>query len=300
MTLTAFFLILVSAFLHAGWNFISKKSVPSLAFYSLSCGTAALLWLLPFLASDFSCARMSGRFWLLTGTSIFFEILYVAGLAYSYRLSDISLVYPLARALPLLLTAAVTAVFNLGSRQMGPQELLGMGIVFCGCLMMPLQRFRDFRLSSYCNIVIVFILLAAIGTTGYTVVDSVAMAEIQAVYQRQSITLSIAYLFFIEAGIALGTGLLAVCRRSERQEFSRLVRLKSPFLTGICSSSAYVLILLSMNFVSNVCYVQAFRQISLPLGVLAGILILKESHGLPKILGTTLIVLGLLLVAFAS
>ena len=300
MTLTAFFLILVSAFLHAGWNFISKKSVPSLAFYSLSCGTAALLWLLPFLISDFSWVRMSSRFWVLTGASIIFEILYVAGLAYAYRRSDISLVYPLARALPLLLTAAVAALFHLGSRQMGPQALLGMAVVFAGCLMMPLQHFRDFRLSSYCNIVIVFVLLAAIGTTGYTVVDSVAMAEIQAVYQRRSIMLSIAYMFFIETGIALGTGLLAVCRRNERREFTRLLRLRSPFVTGICSSSAYVLILLAMNYVSNVCYVQAFRQISLPLGVLAGILILKESHGLPKILGTTLIVLGLLLVAFAS
>lgn len=297
MTLTAFLLILVSAFLHAGWNFLSKKTVPSLAFYSLSCGTAALLWLLPFLWSDFSCARMSGRFWLLTAASIFFEIIYVSGLAYAYRISDISLVYPLARALPLLLTAAVAAVFQLGSRPMSPLSLLGMGVVFCGCLLMPMQNFRACRLSSYCNIVIVFVLLAAIGTTGYTVVDSLAMAEIQEVYQRRSIQLSIAYMFFIETGISLGTGLLAVCRRTERREFARLLRLRAPFVTGICSSCAYVLILLAMIYVSNVCYVQAFRQISLPLGVMAGIFILKESHGLPKILGTVLIVLGLLLVA---
>lgn len=297
MTATAFFLILTSAFLHAGWNFLSKKTVPSLAFYSLSCGTAALLWLIPFLLSDFSCAEMSGRFWLLTAVSVVFEIMYVAGLAYAYRLSDISLVYPLARALPLLFTAAVTMIFQLGNRQMSLPALLGMAVIFVGCLLMPMRTFRDFKLRSYCNVVILFVLLAAIGTTGYTVIDSLAMAEIQAVYQRKSIMLSISYLFFIEAGIAVGAGLLAISRRTERKEYSRLIKLRAPFLTGVFSSSAYVLVLLAMAYVSNVCYIQAFRQISLPLGVLAGIFILKESHGLPKILGTALIVLGLLLVA---
>ena len=44
MTLTAFLLIFVSVFLHAGWNFISKKSTPSAAFYMLSSATAALIW----------------------------------------------------------------------------------------------------------------------------------------------------------------------------------------------------------------------------------------------------------------
>jgi len=299
LSLTAFFLILASVFLHAGWNFISKKSIPSLAFYSLSTGTAALLWLGFFLFSEFQSGLMTPHFWTLTFFSIAFEILYVGSLAYAYQKSDISLVYPLARALPLLLTALVSALFGLGSRQPGPLALLGMGIIFLGCLCMPLQHFRDFRLKAYFNPILFLIVLAAIGTTGYTVLDSCVMEEMVQVYQKKSLILSMSYLFIIEAGISLGALLLVCLNKTERKEWIRLVKTHSfaPILTGICSSSAYVLILLSMNHVSNVCYIQAFRQLSLPLGVLAGILILKESHAIPKILGTIIIVLGLLMVA---
>ena len=41
MTLTAFLLVFLSVFLHAIWNFLSKKTNPSGAFYLLSSTTAA-------------------------------------------------------------------------------------------------------------------------------------------------------------------------------------------------------------------------------------------------------------------
>ena len=295
MSLTAFLLVLASVFLHAGWNFISKKSVPSLSFYCLSCGTAALLWLFPFLFSEFSCRLMPPGFWRLVAFSVCFEILYVGGLAYSYRKGDISMVYPLVRALPLLLTAAVTALFALGSRQPGPWALLGMLIIFVGCLCLPLLNFSQFKLSTYLNPLIYLILMAAVGVTGYTVLDSIAMREISELYGKKSILLSMSYLFFIEAGISIGALFLLLFNRNERLELARLLRRRSlnPVITGVFSSGAYVLILLSMNFVSNVSYIQAFRQLSLPIGVLAGILILKEPCSRPKIIGTALIVLGL-------
>ncbi len=299
MSLTAFLLILASVFLHAGWNFISKKSVPSLAFYSLSCGTAALLWLGPFLFAEFRSSDMPLHFWMLTFFSVLFEILYVGGLAYAYQKSDISLVYPLARALPLLMIALVSALFSLGSRQPSSVAILGMGVVFLGCLLMPLKYFRDFKWQVYFNPVIFLVVLAAIGTSGYTVLDSCAMQEIAKVYQKKSILLSMCYLFFIEAGIALGALSIVCFNKTERKELGRLLKTRSlsPILTGICSSSAYVLILLAMNYVSNVSYIQAFRQLSLPIGVLAGILILKESHSIPKLLGTIIIAAGLFIVA---
>jgi len=50
-----------------------------------------------------------------------------------------------------------------------------------------------------------------------------------------------------------------------------------------------------MGFVSNVSYLQAFRQMSLPLGVFAGIWFLKERFTLPKIIGTVLVVAGLIM-----
>ena len=43
MSWTAFFLVLVSVFLHAGWNFLSKSGRPSAAFYLVMSMTSATI-----------------------------------------------------------------------------------------------------------------------------------------------------------------------------------------------------------------------------------------------------------------
>ena len=56
-----------------------------------------------------------------------------------------------------------------------------------------------------------------------------------------------------------------------------------------------MLVLLAMNYVSNVSYVQAFRQLGLVIGMLEGFFILKERCTLTRILGIVLIVSGLVM-----
>ena len=107
MTLTAFLLVFLSVFLHAIWNFLSKKTNPSGAFYLLSSTTAALLWLGFFLSTELSFSSLPVRFWVLLACSIACEAVYCLGLAHAYRVADISLAYPLGRALPVLMIAAV-------------------------------------------------------------------------------------------------------------------------------------------------------------------------------------------------
>jgi uncharacterized membrane protein len=47
--------------------------------------------------------------------------------------------------------------------------------------------------------------------------------------------------------------------------------------------------------VENVSYLQAFRQLSLPLGVAMGIVFLHEKFTLPKVIGVLMIVAGLIM-----
>lgn len=297
MTLTAFFLILVSVFLHAGWNFLSKKTNPSCAFYLLSTSTAALLWLGFFLNSGVDVAALSGRFWLLMALSIFSEVVYCYGLAYGYRCGDISLVYPLGRALPVLMVAGVTMLFGLGKTP-GAPALAGMAVISIGCILLPLKNFRDFRWRTYCSRVLFFVAMIAVGTTGYTILDSQASKILEQVPGSSRIFKSLFYLFCVEVGIAVSLGVLVLAQKRERAEFKRLfLKTPWPFVTGIFSSSAYALILLAMGFVSNVSYIQAFRQMSLPLGVLAGVFILKEPCSPAKLIGIILIVAGLIATA---
>lgn len=296
MTLTAFLLIFVSVFLHAGWNFISKKNTPSAAFYMLSSATAALIWLGFFLHSGISCSALPGRFWWILAFSWFGEMLYCIGLAYGYRRGDISLVYPLGRSLPVLLTAAVTISFGLG-KMPNVLALGGMALISIGCLFLPLKDFREFHWKTYCTPLLFFVLLIAAGVTIYTIFDSEAakiLKELPDNHDSRIVT-SLFYLFLVESGLTAVLGLFVLTQKQERAEFKRLF-LKTPWphITGVFSSSAYALILLAMPLVTNVSYIQAFRQMSLPLGVLAGVFILKEPCGKVKLFGIILIVIGLI------
>ena len=68
-----------------------------------------------------------------------------------------------------------------------------------------------------------------------------------------------------------------------------------PYFAGIGAALAYLLILIAMGFVTNVCFVQAFRQMSLPVGVLLGMFFLREKCSAAKLTGVGLIVCGLIL-----
>lgn len=285
MTLVAFLLVLVSVFLHAGWNFLSKKQIPSLSFYSLTSTTAALLWLPCFLLSDLRLGNLPAMFWPILAGSLVSEFIYIYGLANAYRKDDICLVYPLTRRCRVLLTAAVTLLA--GNRAPpGPVTLAGMVILSSGCLLMPLMRWNQFRPASYRSGALKFIVIAAAGTTGYTIFDSMAIRLVRASVEQPGLLSSMAYLFLIEAGLALMLLFAVSCSISERQEFRKLfLKTKTPVISGIFSSTAYILILIAMTHVTNVSYIQAFRQMSLPIGVLAGIFLLHEKPGRPRLAG---------------
>lgn len=297
MTFIAFILVLVSAFLHAGWNFLSKRHVPSLAYYMISSITAMVSWCPFYFFSDFSLGTLPAEFWLLFVVSVGFETIYVFGLTHAYRNADISLVYPLARAVPVLMVAILTIIFGLGKTP-SLAALAGMAILSFGCLLMPLRRWQGFRFSSYRSGSLKFILLAATGCTGYTLIDSIAVRIIKEF--DSSWLSSIIYLFMIEAGLSLAMAVSVCFSRMERQSVSGLLKKPLiPMVSGVFSSSAYVLILFAMLHVDNVSYIQAFRQMSLPLAVFAGVFWLHEKPGKPRITGIALVILGLVIISIS-
>ena len=304
MSALAFVLILASVVLHAGWHFISKSQRPPLAFFLLIsfggfCST------LPFtLASGIDLSALPGKFWLMVSFGAFCGVVCNTGLSFAYRLADVSLAYPLARALPVLLTAFVTECiyFSTGyGAPLGIAGIIGMIVIFAGCIIMPLNDFSSFRLSSYTrNRALPWILIAALGTTGYTVFDKAGI-DLMLKYGKASsvLTGSCAYssiremiLFFF-----LFVIVLTLPHERENLKFSMFGKWQG-YVSGLFAAAAYVLVLLAMHWVTNVSYVQAFRQMSLPVGVFLGIVFLKEKTTAPKLAGLALIVTGLVLAAF--
>lgn len=297
MTLGAFGLILLSIFLHVGWNLISKKSQPSAAFYLLTSVTSFLLYVPCVFFAGIQWSAFGGAFWGMVGLSICSEILYFIGLFKTYRSTDISLAYPMVRALPVLLVAAVTTVCGIG-KSLNAAAIAGMFIVFAGCLLMPLQSFSQFSLRNYITPVLGYMILAACGTTGYTIFDGMVIPQILVHTKGSSLAATGAYISLLELGITTGLSCYVLSSAKERKELKKLLGHSwTPHICGICSSSAYILVVLAMPLVSNLSYVQAFRQMSLPLGVAAGIFILKEKCPPVRLAGVAAIVAGLVITA---
>ena len=152
--------------------------------------------------------------------------------------------------------------------------------------------------QAYLNRNMLFILVVACGTTGYTVFDSQAQKILRdAVTNVSRPVLSLTY--YSSRGLVLSATLLTIvfCCRKERENVRTFIKEHNfnPVFAGLFATCAYSLVLIAMNYVSNVSYVQVFRQLGLLVGVAGGILILKERCSAPKIIGSLLIVSGLIM-----
>lgn len=301
MSVEAIILVLVSVSMHATWNFLSKKSTSSAAFFCISSFTAALCWSWALVVYGMPADSLQLKGLCLWGCSLLFETIYFVGLFNAYSRVDMSLAYPVARALPVLLVAGVTAMIYPGRYPNG-WGLFGVFVVCCGCLLMPLKKFSDFSLKNYFNKAMLFIVLAAIGTTGYTINDSVLVKICASSPGHNSLTAAYLVSFVINFGLGCTMALIVIFRKKERENFKLLTSsFRSAFypaMAGILSSLAYLLILLAMLRTTQLSFLQAFRQMSLPIGLMLGIFILKEPAYRPKLAGCAMIVTGLVVIAF--
>jgi len=98
-------------------------------------------------------------------------------LARAYGYGDFTVVYPVARSLPVLLVPLGDV---LRGHPLTPLGWIGVALVASACILMPLRSLRDIRLKHYLNRAIPWIILAAIGTTGYSISDKIAIDAISA------------------------------------------------------------------------------------------------------------------------
>ena len=297
MTLTAFLLIFCSAGLHASWNLIAKKSHMNLAFYATIVAVDMLMGVWIWFRLPLALSDLTAEFCLITAGSALGETCYCIGLIMAYRRMDMSAAYPMMRSLPLIFTALFTALLGIGD-QLSVLALIGMATVFAGCVVMPLNKFSDFRLANYLDRKIAFVLMAALGTTAYTIFDSEAQKVMGdcAPYLSETM-LSCTYYEFRHIAVMIPVGTLALALPSARRDAKALFKngIGAAVLAGVFAGLTYLLVLLAMNHVDNVSYVQAFRQLGLVIGMLEGFFILKERCTLTRIVGILLIVSGLVL-----
>ena len=299
MSITAAILLIISAATHAGWNFISKKEHPTQAFY-LVANTIGVICVLPVLFYyGHQIYLIPLVVWIYAGLSGFFLAAYLEALAGSYRSGDISIAYPLSRALPVIFVFCFTLFLGQG-KPLGVWFTLGAILVVGGCIILPLRAFGEFQISNYKNLCVVLAVLAAVGITGYTVTDDIALRHLRELTAKpfDPVDGTLIYMVLEGIGCSLWQSLFVIPQPRERANFTDVLNnyKGAAATTGIGIYLTYGLVLVSMNFVTNVSYVAAFRQLSVPIGALFGMALLREPRYNPKIMAVAMIFIGLILV----
>lgn len=299
MTLTAIILILISAVAHTVWNTIGKSKAPTPEFLLLA-NTLGCLCLSPVL---FKYGHLMHTFtptvWLLLLITGAFQAVYYTGVAKAYSSGDMSFVYPIMRSAPVLLVMAVN--FSIGKlHEISGRAMFGILLVVMGGFILPLSPENGWDWRKFIHRSMLLALLAAVGTCGYSIIDDRSLRILIPLVEASNRTaVTLVYGLFEGVVASMWLALFVFLNSKSRKVFLQHLRddAKPALFAGIGIYSAYCLVLVAMTCAKNVSYIVAFRQIGIPLAAVTGIIGLKEPCYPAKILGITVMLAGLVLVA---
>lgn len=286
MTGLAIALVLLSALLHATWNFFSKGSRDRWAFF-LAQGVLNVILYAPVFVWLWPRAAVGGTGWLWIAASALIHAAYAFYLLRSYDVGDLSLAYPLSRTAPIVVALwdIATAPGELSGRGFAGALLTGAGAVL---LQLPLLRRRGGR-AVLRDRVTRYALLTALFVAAFTIVDKFGVTHVH----------PFVYLYLIGVGeftvVGIRIGRSAPGRA--RQELGSNAR--AVLFTALLGPFSYLLILWVLA-TAPASYVLGLRQTSLVFGVLFGRFLLHERETGYRLLGAGTIAAGSVLIAMAK
>lgn len=224
--------------------------------------------------------------WLLLIASGICCGVYYAALSKAYAHEELNVVYPIARAIPVIFVGVFDIFLNQAPSLLGWG---GMIIVVLGCIFVALRSGESVSVSTVFGPSTVPLLGAALGTTGYSVLDNAA-AELVVIGP----TSAAVYCYFY-----LATGAFVYFSITNQKAFWK-INLKidfMPVLAGvILNFGAYWLVLWAYQMSSRAGYVVACRQFSIVVGVIMAIVFLKERVPMHRWFAVGSIMVGLFII----
>jgi len=300
MSLIAAVLLTISAFTHAGWNFLGKRTDPSITFF-LVANTAGVIFLLPVITYYWSrIGFIPLKVWAYLILAGLFLAIYMGALAGSYKNIDMSIAYPMIRSIPVIVVMCITIIIG-RQREVNIYFFSGILLAVAGCFLLPQEKLQSIFSVTQLKEMGFLPLLAGLATAGYTLVDSEALASLRGVKGKPFYPVDATLVYQVFEGISTSVWMLlmVIMKKTERTQLRNILSCNkaSAVVTGLGIYLTYGLALASMNFVKSVTYVAVFRQLSIPIGAIMGIIFLQEKSHLPKILGIISIFVGLVLVS---
>ncbi|MGI9387578.1 MAG: EamA family transporter, partial [Methyloligellaceae bacterium] len=224
---------------------------------------------------------------LISSLGILFYYWCVLGML---RTGDLSTYYPISRSSPLFVVVVGFAALG---HSYSKAMLLGIALVLIGAFLLqyrPGQRFFSQPKT------LAFAVLAMCGQGVITLADADAMRHVEPMA-----FLFVQYCFVIPSM----TLLFAVTRSRGRSIYTHLFAgwVETPFRFLFAGTTAYVsyyLILTAFQLGANVAAVSAVRQVSIPLSVLMGCLVLKETRMTARLAWSLVLAFGVVIIILAD
>lgn len=288
MTLASLFLVVLASVIHASWNLLAKRAAPAgpvfiLVFSLIGC-IAYGPWVLYLLAhGSVAWTGVGMGFLLLSGL---IHLAYNLCLQRGYQVADLSVVYPVARGTgPMLST--IGAVLILGEMPTGI-GILGLALVVAGILLIATQG----KLAAFTRPGGQAGLRWGTATGGliasYTVVDAYAVKM-----------LGIAPVMLDWFSNLLRVVMLLPLVISNPRRMIEAMRgyWWIALVVGILSPLSYILVLAALSAGAPLSLVAPMREMSMMIGALMGMLILREAVGPWRLVGCGILILGVILLS---
>lgn len=270
--------VLFGALLHASWNALVKSSTDKSLDMAVIHVIASLL-AIPLVAL---VGWPSAAAWPFILASVTIHIAYYIATTQAYEHGDLGLTYPLMRGVAPLLVA-LSATFTL-NEQLSSMAWAGIIGISCGVLALGLTR-QAWQAPKAVG----FALANAVIIATYTVVDALGVRASGNALQY------IAALFLLDGW---PFALLMYARRGKPMLTYARARWPIATLGALASLGSYGIALWAMTH-APVATVAALRETSVLFAALLGAWLLKEAFTLRRLLGTCLIVAGVMAIRLA-
>ena len=283
-------LVLLSAVIHAGWNLLAKRGLNQEVFIWLA-QVAISIVLLPLGLFLLLRYPIDATGWFFVAGTVLLHVFYFFFLGRGYARADLSVVYPIARGMGPAVVP-ILGVLVLGET-VSPPAVAGIVTVVVGIytvywwgsfgqiLSDPLKLFKEpgtrYALFTGATIAI------------YSIWDKVGVSHVT----------PFLYMYLMSLGSALGLAPLLIKSHGTSALRAEWRRNSTTILAvGLMTFVAYGLVLTAFQF-SRVSYISPAREFGIVIGVLLGVLVLKEPFGRGRIIGSCMIAAGLVLIATA-
>jgi len=291
----AFALIMAAAILHAMWNVFAKVSKDTIAFMWLATVFGTLgygVWLAWLSGQTLFLATRTWPWFMLSAIA---ETGYFVTLVRGYSRGDLSLVYPLSRGSAPIFAAVLGAIMG---ERLGWFGYAGIVLMVVGVYVasLPVERSRmRFELSRrmffapFRDRAAFWALASGVFIAVYSISDKVAVTT----------TLPLTYNWWVFVGNTF-FWMPFVLQRTRLSTILGELRSswRSIIMTAVMMVGAYAAALAALALTSA-SYVVAGRGSSVVIAAIIGSSVLKESYGSTRITGGAIMVLGLVLIAFA-